>query len=150
MNRAAPLHLRMMAKAIDLSIVLTLAAIIPYPLGPLLALAYSLCGDGIRFQSAPPQSVGKRLMGIRVVSMLGDFPIDMRTSFYRNIPIGVMTLFALIPLWGWIILILVGIPIVMMELYLMRRKDHAQRLGDVLGDTRVILAHRAEGSFEKE
>lgn len=130
----------MMAKAIDLAIVLMLAAIIPYPIGPLLALGYSLCADGMHFKKFRSQSVGKRLMGLRVVSIVGDFPIDLRTSFYRNIPIGVMTLFALIPLWGWIILVLVGIPILMMELYLMKRKAHAQRLGDVLGDTHVVLA----------
>lgn len=139
-NVSAPLHLRVMAKAIDLAIVLTIAAVVPYPLGPLMALAYSLCADGMHFKNFRSQSVGKRLMGLRVVSVIGDFPIDMRTSFYRNIPIGVMTLFALIPLWGWIVLILVGIPIVMMELYLMKRKAHGQRLGDVLGDTRVVLA----------
>ena len=60
----------------------------------------------------------------------------------RNAPVGVATFFAIIPVWGWLILLLVGIPLLLIEGYLMFRVESRQRLGDVMADTEVILAPR--------
>jgi uncharacterized RDD family membrane protein YckC len=131
---------RVAAKLIDLFLVVFIGAvpILPYPLGPLLGFAYSLAGDGIQKGPFFGQSVGKKLMKLRVVRKGTDEPASWRDSALRNAPVGVATFFAIIPVWGWIILILIGLPLMIMEIYLMLSVETGQRLGDVMGDTEVI------------
>ena len=43
----------------------------------------------------------------------------LRESVIRNAPLGVAIFFGIIPFWGWIILVLLGIPLVALEIYLM-------------------------------
>ena len=50
------------------------------------------------------------------------------------------TFFAIIPIWGWLILALIGVPLMLMEIYLMLSVETGHRLGDVMGDTEVIQA----------
>jgi hypothetical protein len=56
--------------------------------------------------------------------------------------VGLCTFFAIIPIWGWIILFLVGIPLMAIEIYLLARVETRQRLGDVMADTEVVVAPR--------
>lgn len=63
---------------------------------------------------------------------------SIRASVLRNAPVGVATFFAIIPVWGWIILGIVGIPLMIMEVYLMMTVETGHRLGDVMADTEVI------------
>jgi uncharacterized RDD family membrane protein YckC len=153
-----------MAKMVDILLVLLLASLPIYPAGPLLGFAYSLVADGLRLPrrggkaSARGQSVGKWLFKIRVVMVTmrnvgasgsggmaeGEVlvrdrqPASIKASVLRNAPVGVATFFAIIPLWGWIILGLVGIPLMIMEVYLMATVETGHRLGDVMGDTEVV------------
>ena len=53
---------RVAAKAVDFVIVAAAAAVLPYPLGPLMGFAYSVCADGIRWGPFEAQSLGKRIM----------------------------------------------------------------------------------------
>jgi len=131
---------RVAAKMIDLFLVVFIGAvpILPYPLGPLLGFAYSLFGDGIQKGPFSGQSVGKKLMKLRVVRKGTQTPASWRDSALRNAPVGVATFFAIIPVWGWLILILIGLPLMIMEVYLMLSVETGQRLGDVMGDTEVI------------
>jgi uncharacterized RDD family membrane protein YckC len=131
---------RVVAKMIDLFLVVFIAAIpvLPYPLGPLFGFAYSLLGDGIQWKGFSGQSVGKKLLQLRVVRKGTQTPASWRDSALRNAPVGVATFFAIIPVWGWIILILIGLPLMIMEVYLMLTVGTGQRLGDVMGDTEVI------------
>lgn len=133
---------RVIAKAIDLAIVAVVAVMVPYPLGPLLGFFYSMCGDGLNVKGFRGQSVGKRIMGLQVVNTVRKEPGTIRDSVLRNVPIGVATFFAIIPVWGWLILALIGLPIVAMEIYLMISVDKGHRLGDVIGDTEVIEVPR--------
>ncbi|MEN9723850.1 MAG: hypothetical protein RJB38_1836 [Pseudomonadota bacterium] len=128
---------RVAAKAIDMVIVVLVAAFFWYPIGPFLGFFYSLLGDGFSRLGFQGQSVGKRLMGLRVVRVDGA-AVHWRESILRNLPVGVATFFAIIPLWGWVIFVLIGIPLAGMEIFLMFRLEGETRLGDVMADTRVL------------
>jgi uncharacterized RDD family membrane protein YckC len=143
---------------VDIFLVLALSALPLYPVGPLLGFAYSLIADGLPLGRVPGRSFGKMLFKLRVVMVvsrnvsepgsggIGDtetivrerVPASFRASIFRNAPVGVATFFAIIPIWGWLILGLVGIPLMIMEVYLMATVDNGHRLGDVMGDTEVI------------
>ena len=142
--KASVLH-RVFAKAIDLTLVwlFAWALPLPYPVGPLIGFVYSLTADSLKFGSGQSQSVGKRLLKLQTVSLRRGSdglrePANLKESIYRNAPVGVATFFALIPFWGWLIMILIGVPLMVMEIYLMLSVEAGHRLGDVMGDTEVI------------
>ncbi len=129
---------RVAAKLVDLFLVIFVALLLPYPLGPLLGFAYSLVADGIPHDKWKGQSIGKKLFGLQVINQVRQEPADLRDSIMRNAPVGVVTFFAIIPLWGWVILTLIGIPLMALEIYLMVKVDTGHRLGDVMGQTDVV------------
>ena len=143
---------------VDLLLVFALAGILPYPVGPMAGFIYSLVADGLKLGLIPGQSVGKKLFRLRVEQIvtrniadpgsggLADtetfvrerMPCSFRASCLRNAPVGVATFFGIIPVWGWIILGVVGVPLMVIEVYLMMTAAHSHRLGDVMGDTEVV------------
>ena len=129
---------RIVAKAIDLLFMMVLAALLPRYIGPLIGFFYSICGDGFDFGPFRGQSVGKRLMGLQVRSLVRNEPGNFRDSLLRNAPVGVATIFAIIPIVGWLIFALVGIPMAAIEIALMIRIPDSRRLGDALADTQVV------------
>jgi uncharacterized RDD family membrane protein YckC len=135
---------RVAAKVIDILVFVTLAVALPYPLGPLAGFAYTLFADGMNFGAFRGQSVGKKIMRLRVIHIQRRRPASFRDSALRNAPVGVATFFAIIPLWGWLILGLLGLPLMAMEIYLMLSVETGHRLGDVMGDTEVIEARLAQ------
>jgi uncharacterized RDD family membrane protein YckC len=140
---------RVAAKMIDLFLVIAVAALLPYPIGPLVGFAYSVVADGISGGGFKGQSLGKKLLKLRVINTATRGPASYRDSVLRNAPVGVATFFAIIPIWGWLILGLIGLPLMVMEIYLMVSVESGHRLGDVMGDTEVIHAHAEErGSRE--
>ncbi len=132
---------RLLAKGIDLFLVLILAIFL-YPLGLILAITYLGLSDGLR----GGQSVGKRLIGMGVISLEDGKPCRFKQSLIRNLPFLVPLICAIIPLWGLIIGILLGVPLVAIEIYLLFKLDSGHRLGDVMADTSVIACdgHRIE------
>lgn len=141
--RANPIR-RVAAKFIDLFAVMLASIIVIYPLGPLAGFFYSIFADAIPVKGFEGQSLGKKLMRLRVVSTKsgasrsGRVRLSYRESIYRNAPVGVATFFALIPIWGWAILALIGFPLMIVEIYLLVRAPGGQRLGDVMADTEVV------------
>ncbi|MGE0615321.1 MAG: RDD family protein [Bacteriovoracia bacterium] len=130
---------RIAAKFIDLFLVMFVGIVLPQYLGPFLGFAYSLAADGLDFKGFKKgQSVGKKLLGLQAVSTTRRAPANYRDSAIRNAPVAFATFFAIIPIWGWIFLILVGFPLLVMEIYLMVRVKTGDRLGDVMADTEVI------------
>jgi uncharacterized RDD family membrane protein YckC len=139
-KKARPIR-RVFAKFVDLFLIMTAAAVVIDPLGPLLGFAYSLISDGLPFKGFEGQSLGKKLLRLRVVSLRGlgtGQRLSYRDSIFRNAPVGVATFFALIPIWGWAILALIGFPLMVVEIYLLVRAPRGQRLGDVMADTEVV------------
>lgn len=124
---------RLLAKAIDIFIVLILS-IFFYPLGIILSVIYIGLADSI--QSG--QSVGKKFIGFRVISLEDGSPCSVKQSFIRNLPIIVPLVVSIVPLWGWVLGPLIGLPFMGLEIYLLFKLDSGHRLGDVMADTTVM------------
>lgn len=136
---------RILAKFIDIVVVIALGALLPRFVGPLLGFAYSVLADGMKFGPFIGQSVGKKLMGLRVISRSRKGkPVTLAESAIRNSPIGFATFFGIIPVWGWILLGLIGIPLMLLEGYLVLRAPNGHRLGDVMADSEVVRARESE------
>jgi uncharacterized RDD family membrane protein YckC len=124
---------RMIAKSIDLFIVLILSVFF-YPVGIIIALVYMAISDSLQ----NGQSVGKRFMGFAVISLENGKPCTLKQSIVRNLPFLIPIFFAIIPFWGWIFTFLLGIPLMILEIYLLHKLDSGHRLGDVMADTSVM------------
>jgi len=124
---------RITAKGIDLLIVFLISRFF-FPLGTLVAALYIGLSD--YFYNG--QSVGKRIIGFQVISLLDGGPPTWKQSFIRNLPFFIPTFFLIIPIWGWLFSALFGIPIILLELHLLFHLDSGHRLGDVMADTTVI------------
>jgi uncharacterized RDD family membrane protein YckC len=124
---------RIIAKSIDMFIVLLLSLFF-YPLGVIPALAYLMVCDSLQ----EGQSIGKKLMGFKVLSLEDGTPCTMKQSAVRNLPFAVPVFFLIIPVWGWIFCSVLAIPLTILELYLLVKLDSGKRLGDVMADTTVI------------
>ena len=135
MSPSNPLFLnRLIGKAIDLVIMLALVSVPLYPASALAAFLYILICDGLK----DGRSLGKRVVGLHVINTTTGKPADFKDSVIRNSPIAVAALFFLIPLWGWLLYFIIGIPVLAMEVYLMRSLSHQARLGDTMADTKVL------------
>lgn len=131
---------RCVAKGLDLCVIFFLSIVLPYPVGVLLGFMYTLIHDGLY----KGQSLGKRVFHLRVMHLKTGEPCTLRESVIRNAPLGVATFFSIIPFWGWIILVLLGIPLVALEVYLMLTLANGGRLGDVMADTQVVETPRGK------
>jgi uncharacterized RDD family membrane protein YckC len=124
---------RLIAKAIDFFIVLILTIFL-YPIGVILAGIYiSFCDS---FQGG--QSVGKKFIGLKVVSSEDGSPCTYKQSFIRNLPILIPLSLAIVPIWGWVISFILGSVLILLELYLLITLDSGLRLGDVMADTTIV------------
>ena len=127
---------RILARLVDGLVAWAFALVLP-PLGILVGLLYFAVADGVQ----KGQSLGKMVFGLEVVKADGS-PCDLKASIYRNIPFELALLFAAIPLLGWILLIIAGIPILLIELWLVIADHNGSRLGDRIAGTTVIeLVH---------
>jgi uncharacterized RDD family membrane protein YckC len=124
---------RLIAKAIDLSIVLVVSFLL-YPVGLPLAILYMSLADGMN----NGQSVGKKFMGFSVKSLEDGSPCSYKQSAIRNLPFTLPLVLAIVPFWGWILGGILGIALVGLELYLLYNLDSGHRLGDVMADTSVM------------
>jgi len=129
---------RVVAKFIDFILIIGLSEVFPFPVGVLFAFAYSLLADGFEFWEFKGQSVGKKFFGLQVRNTLEKRQGNYKDSMIRNSPVAVVTFFMLIPAWGWLIALLIGIPLLVLEVYLMLTVEEGHRLGDVMADTEVI------------
>lgn len=129
---------RIGAKSLDLFIVVLIGQVLPNGIGAIVGFVYSLVGDGLNLRALRSRSIGKRVFGLEVVNALSGGQCRLRQSVIRNAPIGVVTFLAIFPFWGWILAVLVGIPVFAVEIALIIRADRSQRLGDVMADTEVV------------
>jgi len=123
---------RILARLVDGLVAWAFALVLP-PLGILVGLLYLAVADGVQ----KGQSLGKMVFGLEVVTSDGS-PCDLKASIYRNIPFELALLFAAVPLLGWILLIIAGIPILLIELWLVIADHNGSRLGDRIAGTTVI------------
>ncbi len=124
---------RFLAKFIDFLLVGALSQILK-PIGPLTGLTYILISDGL-FQG---MSLGKRIIGLRVITKKEGKECNFRDSIIRNLTPAVVVLFSILPLIGWFLFFTVGIVILIFESYLIFTDEAGIRIGDILADTQVI------------
>lgn len=127
--KRAGLLLRSAAKTIDFIIVAAAAEIIPRA-GFFAGLAYLLISDGL-FDG---RSLGKRLIGLRIISNATNKPCSVRESILRNLLLCIGVALWKIPLIGWIFIVL----IIAFEFVILLGSKEGMRLGDELAKTTVI------------
>lgn len=127
---------RLIAKAIDLIIVMALVSLPGqlYMAGALAGFLYLLIADGLK----GGRSLGKRVVGLCVINTITGKPAQFKDSILRNCTVAVPIIFFMVPILGWLLWIVIGIPILVIEVYLMRNLDHQARLGDTMADTKVL------------
>jgi uncharacterized RDD family membrane protein YckC len=124
---------RAVARAADLTLSFALSSI-PGKAGVLAGLLYLLVADALWHG----QSVGKRIAGIKVVYLPTRGPVDLAHSMIRNSPFALVFVFQAVPLLGWVLLVLVGLPLIGFEGYMVYTDRLGIRLGDIFADTQVV------------
>ena len=127
--KRASLLLRIFAKVLDFILIDAAAEVVP-SVGFYAGLLYLLISDGL-FDG---RSIGKLLIGLRVVSVTSDEPCSMKESIVRNAPLGAGLLLYKLPWVGWIFIILVSI----LEFLILLGSKNGMRLGDELAKTTVV------------
>ncbi|MEP0773992.1 MAG: RDD family protein [Acidobacteriota bacterium] len=117
-------------------------SLIPF-IGGIIGAAYILLRDGLELEFMDRRSIGKKLLKLRPVRLNGQ-PMDVETSIKRNLPLcigAVGSIFWIIPILGWILALLLGIVgliVAIVELVMVLTDPEGRRMGDKLGDTKVL------------
>jgi uncharacterized RDD family membrane protein YckC len=125
----ASLLLRIIAKSLDIIVIAIAAKTIPQ-VGYIAGLSYLLISDGL----LEGRSLGKKVIGLKVISASAGRAGTFRDSILRNIPFAVALLLLQIPLIGW----LLSAAIFVLEFLLMLGNKEGHRLGDDIAGTKVI------------
>lgn len=127
---------RLAAKAIDLLIVTAiyfLGTALWWPLGIASATFLCLAQDGF----GVGQSIGKRIIGLQVVEDANGFACSLGASAVRNLSFATLFLFSFSPVL-WLFLVVLTLPVIGFEIFLLLTLDSRTRLGDVLANTAVV------------
>ncbi|MDI6890091.1 MAG: RDD family protein [Thermodesulfovibrionales bacterium] len=130
--KKAGLLLRAIAKILDFIIIAAAIEVIPKA-GFFAGLAYLLIGDSL-FDG---RSLGKKLIGLRVVSADLNTPCTLRDSILRNSTLGIGFLFYKIPWIGWIFIVIVST----VEFIILLGSRDGMRLGDEIAKTKVVTVN---------
>lgn len=133
-NAKAGLLLRAVARGIDFIVVMALAEVLPKA-GWLAGVGYLLIGDSL-FDG---RSVGKRLTGLRVVSISTGMPCGTKDSVLRNSTLAAGFFLWRVPFVGWLLFLAVAA----LEFVLLLGSKEGMRLGDELARTRVVEINEA-------
>ena len=136
----ADLTTRAVAGLVDLLLIIGLARL-PDVIGFLSAAGYILIRDGLFDR----RSIGKKLIGLRVVSLEDSGPASTyRDSIIRNVPLVLTYFLFLIPYVGWIL----G-PLALGAEGLTAIGDKGgMRIGDMLARTQVVLEAPVQGEHK--
>lgn len=139
--KKASLLLRVFAKALDFILIAAVTELVPKA-GFYAGLSYLLISDGL-FDG---RSLGKRLMGLRVLSTVTGGPCSMKESILRNAPLGMGLLFYKLPLVGWIIIVIVSA----LEFLILLGSKEGSRIGDEIAKTMVVEGSPPKGEATGE
>lgn len=120
---------RVIARFIDILVTLLLARLPDY-VGFLAGITYIGVADGLM----GGRSIGKRVIGLRVLYSKDGRSADYRASILRNSPMGLLFMLFYIPFVGWVISCL-GL---CFELLLIIGSPEGRRLGDEIAATVVV------------
>jgi uncharacterized RDD family membrane protein YckC len=127
--KSASLLLRAIAKILDFIIIAAATEVIPKA-GFFAGLAYLLIADGL-FDG---RSLGKKIIGLRVVTADADQPCSFRDSILRNSIFGIGYLLYKIPWFGWVFIVITMV----LEFIILLGSKNGMRLGDEIAKTRVV------------
>lgn len=127
--KRASLLLRIFAKVLDFILIAAAAEVVPTA-GFYAGLLYLLISDGL-FEG---RSIGKLLIGLRVVSATGDEPCSVKESIVRNALLGAGLILYKLPWIGWVFIILVSA----VEFLILLGSKNGMRLGDEFAKTIVV------------
>lgn len=137
--KRAGLLLRIFAKVLDYILIAAVTEMVPKA-GFYAGLSYLLISDGL-FEG---RSIGKLLIGLRVISTVNNEPCTVRESIVRNAFLGAGLLPYKLPLigsWiGWIFILAVAA----VEFLILLGSKEGMRLGDEFAKTTVIEIARTE------
>jgi uncharacterized RDD family membrane protein YckC len=111
--------------------------------GGLAGTIYVLLRDGLDVEFMRHRSLGKRVMGLRVLRDDGR-AMDAAASFRRNWPLAFGSLSVLllfIPVLGWLLIpfvLLAGLVFAIVEVVRVLTAEDGRRWGDALAGTRVV------------
>lgn len=125
----ADLLLRIIAKILDFIIIVAVTEVVPKA-GFFAGLAYLLIGDGL-FDG---RSLGKKLIGLKVISADTNKPCSFKDSILRNSTFGIGYLLYKIPWFGWIFIVIVSV----FEFIILLGSKERMRLGDEIAKTKVV------------
>lgn len=136
----ADLGKRILAAIID-----CLIAVVPMfipVIGAIAGAAYILTKDAIVYvigknEEWKNKSIGKKLMGLKVVELSGQ-DVDIMVSSKRNITIAIGSILAIIPILGWIAAVMVAPIIGIIECILVLTDPKGRRIGDKIANTQVV------------
>lgn len=136
----ADLAKRFVAALIDGIISGALTVVVPF-VGWILGAAYTLTRDALMYELTRDgdwknRSIGKKLMGLQVVTLDGK-DVDMALSVKRNIILAAGSLIAAVPIIGPLASGMVGGALGLVEILLALTDAHGRRLGDKLANTQV-------------
>lgn len=130
---------RFLARFIDF-LVMGALFMIPGPVGALAGTTYILIADGLN----KGQSLGKRLIKLRTVSLVTGGPCDFRKSMLRNAPFGLLIVFChvvgWIPYLGVLLNLIAVLAVFGMEITLIFTDSMGARFGDRVAGTIVVAA----------
>jgi len=135
-ERRTSIFNRIAAKVIDLIVIIAVYFIgtaIWFPLGVVAAAGLAGIFDSLGIG----QSVGKRIIGLRVIEDNSGLACSAFLSVLRNGPVVLAILFSSVPVL-WAFAWFLTVPIFCLEVYLLFTVDVGVRLGDVMGNTLVV------------
>jgi uncharacterized RDD family membrane protein YckC len=127
---------RVIARCIDLIVTVAIFLIgswFWFPLGWAGAVLYT----GIQDSLGQGQSVGKKIIGLKVIEDSSGLPCSLSNSVFRNVPWVMSAFFLPFPVVG-VLAHFVLVPLLGLEVYLVLTLNSGVRLGDVMGNTLVI------------
>lgn len=139
--KRAGLLLRVFAKILDVVLIAAVAEMIPKA-GFYGGLFYLLISDGL-FDG---RSIGKALLGLRVVSIDGMKQCSVKESVVRNAPFGLGVVLSALPWIGWIFVVLIAVG----EFLILLGSREGMRLGDEIAKTMVIESERVKQTKVRE
>ncbi len=131
--KKADLTHRLLARLIDFLIGAAFCMVL-FPIGVLMGATYIAIADGL----LGGRSLGKRVIGLRVVRAEDGSPITFKDSLVRNSIYAIIYLFYLVPYLRWVMICVVGLLIVAFETYYLIVDPNGYRVGDLAAGTIVI------------
>ncbi|MBN1880919.1 MAG: RDD family protein [Deltaproteobacteria bacterium] len=143
-SKADVLH-RLLAKLID-ALLVGAACLVLYPVGVMIGATYIIIADGL-FEG---RSIGKYIIGLRVIREEDGEEATFTDSFIRNALFGLIVLFGVVPFLRWLLILSVGLLIVLFETYYVVATADGRRVGDLAAGTLVVDAPRKKRETGKE